>query len=70
MEENGERKGESLNQKEKKQQKKNSEEKQAENSRQQTQRKETIVDLGQIERQGQLTYVYQKIEEVVEIDKV
>ena len=70
MEENEERKGESLNQKEKKQQKKNSEEKQAENSRQQAKRKEKIVDLERIERQKHLTNVAQKIEEVVEVDKV
>ena len=67
MEENEERKGEFLNQKEKKQQQKNSEEKQAKNSRQSAQRKEKIVDLEQIERHQQSTYVYQKIEEFVKV---
>ena len=70
MEENEERKGESLNQKEKKQQKKNSEEKQAENFRQQAQRKVKIVGPEQRKRQEHLTNVDQKIEEVVEVDKV
>ena len=70
MNESEERKGESLTQIEEKQQKKNNKEKQAENSRQQAQRKEKIVGLEQIERQEHLTYVYQKTEQVVEVDEV